>query len=433
MKHLYLDLSSGIAGDMFVAALLDLGVDPRVLTQDLQRLPVQGYHLHVARRMKAAIHGTKFDVHLTSDPCPPGEGHAHEHPHPHEPGGNHGHHHSHGDGADHVHGRSHSQIRSLLEQSTLPDWVRTRALSIFQRIAIAEGKIHGLDPAEVQFHEVGAVDSIVDIVGACLAMDQLGRPRVSASAVVEGTGFVRCAHGRMPLPAAATLEILGARSIPISQCEEPHEMVTPTGAAILAEFAESFGPMSGVVGARVGYGLGTRDHRFRTNVLRAVLWEGPDAAPEADWETDSIAVLESNIDDLTPEVLGAVLEKALRLGALDAFHTSIQMKKQRPGILLTLLVEPNEADRFSEFLLTETSAFGVRRTIAERRKLKRHWVEVQTPYGTVRVKLGLLGNRTLQAAPEHESCRSVAAMAGVPIRLVHAAAAAAANQFLRDS
>jgi uncharacterized protein (DUF111 family) len=154
---------------------------------------------------------------------------------------------------------------------------------------------------------------------------------------------------------------------------------------------------------------------------------------DAGWETDSIAVLESNIDDLSPEVLGAVLEKALRLGALDAFHTPIQMKKQRPGVLLTLLVQTDEADRFSEFLLTETSAFGVRRTIAERRKLKRQWVEVQTPYGTVRVKLGLLGTRTVQAAPEHESCRSVAAMAGVPIRLVHAAAAAAANRFLQDS
>lgn len=433
MKHLYLDLSAGIAGDMFVAALLDLGVDARALTQELKALPVQGYHLHISRRMKSAIHGTKFDVHLTTEPCPGVDAHDHNHSHPHDHGSGHGHHHDHSDGGDHVHGRTHAQIRKLIEQTTLPEWVRTRALAIFQRIAVAEGKIHGVDSAHVQFHEVGAIDSIVDIVGACLAMDLLGRPRVTASAVVEGTGFVRCAHGRMPLPAAATLEILGARSIPLSQCEEPHEMVTPTGAAILAEFVESFGPMTGVVGAKVGYGLGTRDHRSRTNVLRAILWDGPDAAADAGWETDSVVVIESNIDDLSPEVLGSVLEKALRLGALDACHTPIQMKKQRPGVLLTLLVEPDDADRFCEFILTETSAFGVRRTFAERRKLRRHWVEVQTAFGTVRVKLGKLGNRTLQAAPEHESCRSVAAMAGVPIRLVHAAAAAAANQFLMES
>ncbi len=432
MKNLYLDLSAGIAGDMFVAALLDLGVDVRALTQELKALPVQGYHLHISRRMKSAIHGTKFDVHLTSAPCQEAEAHEHNHSHPHDHGSGPGHH-QHAHGGDHVHGRTHAQIRALIGQSTLPEWVRTRSLSIFQRIAAAEGKIHGVDAADVQFHEVGAIDSIVDIVGACLAMDLLGRPRVTASAVVEGTGFVRCAHGRMPLPAAATLEILGARLIAVSQCDEPHEMVTPTGAAILAEFVESFGPMTGVVGAKVGYGLGTRDHRSRTNVLRAVLWDGPDESADPGWETDTIVVIESNIDDLSPEVLGAVLEKSLRLGALDAFHTPIQMKKQRPGVTITLLVEPDDADRFCEFVLTETSAFGVRRTFAERRKLRRQWVDVQTPFGTVRVKLGKLGNRTLQAAPEHESCRSVAAMAGVPIRLVHAAAAAAANQFLMES
>lgn len=421
MKRLHLDLSAGISGDMFVGALLDLGVDARQLERELRRLPVDGYHLHTERKLKSAIQGTKFDVHLTGTDCghthDPAHGHSHAHEQDHHPGPD----------SDHTHGRDHSQIRDLIGGSTLSPWVRERALAVFQRIALAEGKIHGVPAERVQFHEVGAVDSIVDIVGACIALEQLGCPTVTASALVEGTGFVRCAHGRMPLPAAATLEILGARGIAIAQCEEPHEMVTPTGAALLAEFATSFGPMQGVVGARVGYGLGTRDHRSRPNVLRAILWEEADAAPSLDWESDTVAVLETNLDDLNPEILGAVLEKALRLGALDAFHTPVQMKKQRPGILLTVLCSPEEADTFTEFLLTETSAFGVRQTMAQRRKLRREFAEVKTRFGSVKVKLGHLSGRIVQAAPEFESCRSIAAMAGVPVKDVYTAAVAAAS------
>ncbi|KAB2665339.1 MAG: nickel pincer cofactor biosynthesis protein LarC [Verrucomicrobia bacterium] len=416
MKRLYLDVFSGLSGDMLVGALLDLGVELRVLERELRRLPVSGYHLHAARAKKSDIEGTKFDVHLEGAGC--GEDHGHSHPH--DPG--HGHSHEHGHAHEH---RDHGAIRRLISESSLGDWVKEKSLAVFQRLAVAEGKIHGVPPDRVHFHEVGAVDSIVDIVGACVALDLLGRPRVASGPLVDGTGFVRCAHGRMPLPAPATLAVLGARGIGISQCEEPHELLTPTGAALLAEFAESFGPMRGVVGAKVGHGLGTRDNRTRPNVVRALLWEEAEVASEHDWETDTVAVLETNIDDLNPEILGHVLEKALRWGALDAFHTPVQMKKQRPGVVLTILCAADDADRFTELLLTETSAFGVRRSLAERRKLRREVVEVSTPFGKVKVKLGHLDGRTVQAAPEFESCRSVAAMAGVPLREVYEAAVAA--------
>lgn len=398
---------------MFVAALIDLGADPREIEHQLRALPVHGYHLHVARRSKMAIEGVKFDVHLEADgSC--GSDHGHDH--------GHGHGHGHDHGHDHGHGRGFAEIRRLIHESGLSPWAKERATAVFHRIAVAEGKIHGVEPERVTFHEVGAVDSIVDIVAACVALELLGRPAVSASAVVEGTGFVRCAHGRMPLPAPATLEILGARGVPVSQCEEAHEMLTPTGAALLAEFAESFGPMRGVVGARVGYGVGTRDHASRANVLRAVLWEEASDASDRGWETDRVVVLETNIDDATAEVLGHALEKAMRMGALDAFHAPVQMKKNRPGVLFTVVCHEADADDLTELLLVETTAFGVRRTVADRRKLARDVVTVRTEHGQVAVKLGRLGDRVVQASPEFESCRSVAAMAGVPLREVMSAA-----------
>ncbi|MFM8468827.1 MAG: nickel pincer cofactor biosynthesis protein LarC, partial [Limisphaerales bacterium] len=393
MKTLYLDVFSGLSGDMFIGALLDLGVDFRQLEYGLARLNLEGYRLEHRRAAKCGIEGVKFDVHLTAgcghehsqDEGPDYHAHSHSHAHSHGPGE---HAHSHGPGeVDHSHdgSRNFTQIKALIRASTLSDWVKEKSLAVFQRIAVAEGKIHGMPPDQVHFHEVGAVDSIVDIVGGCLALELLGQPRVLASAVVEGTGWVRCAHGRMPLPAPATLEILGARGVAISQCEEPRELLTPTGAALLAEFAESFGPMTGLVAERVGYGVGTRDNDTRPNVVRAALGEVQGlrfkvqgSASEAvaatephDWDTDTIAVLETNLDDVSGEVLGAFVELALAAGALDVFHTPIQMKKNRPGVLLTVLCAASEADRFTERLLRHTSAFGVRRTLAERRKLKR--------------------------------------------------------------
>ncbi len=449
MKTLYLDIFSGISGDMFIAALIDLGVDPAALETELKKLKLDGYHLHVGRKQKSGIDGVKFDVHLAD---------THDHQHDHDDGHGHSHSHSHAHGHSHnlltatfrpsepahVHGTGHehshehsrdfSQIKQLINGSTLSDWVKEKSIAVFQRIAVAEGKIHGKPPEQVHFHEVGAVDSIVDIVGAAIGLELLGRPGVLASNAVEGTGFVKCAHGRFPVPTPATLAILGARGVALSQCDEPHELITPTGAALLAEFVEEFGPMHNLVAKKIGFGLGTRDNKTRPNVVRAVL--GTVSIPQSairnpqslDWETDTIAVLETNLDDINAEILGHFVEKAFAAGALDVFHTPIQMKKNRPGVLLTVLCAEAEVDQFSELILRETSAFGVRRHLAERRKLRREFATVKTEFGEVTVKLGKLNGKLVQAAPEFESCRKTAAAAGVSLKAVYEAALAAFNR-----
>ena len=424
MKILYLDLFSGIAGDMFIAALLDLGVDARKLERELKKLKLDGYHLHISRQQKSSIAGVKFDVHLADE-------HAHAHDHGH-------HHHEH----RHEEQRNFSEIKQLISRGTLSKWVKQKSIAVFQRIAEAEGKIHGLPPEKVHFHEVGAVDSIVDIVGAAIALEQLGKPRVFASPVVEGTGWIDCAHGRFPVPAPATLAILGARGIGITQCDEPHELVTPTGAALLAEFVESFGVMENLVAEKIGFGLGTRDNKTRPNVLRVVLGEALESSLQAvprpkqakarttalDWETDRIAVLETNLDDCTGEILGHFVETALAAGALDVFHTPIQMKKNRPGVLLTILCAEADADKFAELTLRETTAFGVRKTLAERRKLRREFAGLKTAFGKVTVKIGRLGGKVVQAAPEFESAKKLAAQKGVPVKQVFESVAAVCDR-----
>ncbi len=433
MKTLYLDIFSGISGDMFIGALIDLGVDAHQLGRELGKLKLDGYHLHVSRQHKSAIEGVKFDVHL-ADAHDHHHGHGHEHHHEDDHEHGHEHHHEH-EHDDHHHDdqRTFTQIKKLITGSKLSPWVKRKAVAVFQRIAVAEGKIHGLPPEKVHFHEVGAVDSIVDIVGACIGLELLGKPRVLAAPVTEGTGWVKCAHGRFPIPAPATLAILGARRIGITQCDEPHELVTPTGAALLAEFVESFRPMRGLVAEKIGFGLGTRDNKTRPNVLRAVLGRSKEetfniqhSTPNVqgnDWETDRVAVLETNLDDINAEILGHFVETALAAGALDIFHTPIQMKKNRPGVLLTVLCAEMDADKFSEVILRETTAFGVRRTIAERRKLKREFVTVKTKFGPVTVKLGKLNGKVVQAAPEFESCKKLASQNRVPLKQVYDAAA----------
>ncbi len=537
MKTIYLDLFSGISGDMFLGALLDLGVELPRLEFELAKLKLPGYRLRAARAQKMGISGTKFEAqihegqpHVHEEPpanihvlalpqTAPGPrkgphggpviptlqgcvelsvfetgvpprfrlyfhdvlGHAVKAPTPGDiivetmrPGGvqhtydfrrngicleatttipephqfiavlkrkrgrrfvkyqtqfieTHDHHH-HGAAAakPHAHGRNFTEIKKIIADSSLSEWVKAKATAVFQRVAVAEGKIHGKAPDDVHFHEVGAVDSIVDIVGACVALELLGQPRLLASAVVDGTGFIQCAHGRFPIPAPATLEILGARGVKVTQCEEPHELVTPTGAALLAELVDSFGPMRDLVAAKVGYGLGTRDHKTRPNVLRAVLGQSG-AAGTLDWETDTIATLQTNLDDINAEILGSFVERALAAGALDVFFTPIQMKKSRPGVLLTVLCADADADKFSELILRETSAFGVRRLASERRKLRREAVTVKTPYGDVAVKLGRLGGQVIQVAPEFDSCKQLADQARVPVKQVYEAALKAAR------
>jgi len=437
MKTLYLDIFSGIAGDMFIAALIDLGVDAHKLEHELGKLKLDGYHLHVSRQERQGIAGVKFDVHLAdahhhNEHHDHDHGHDHEHAHEHH---DHGHEHPHNHEHEHGHddSRNFAEIKSLINRSKLSAWVKKKSVAIFARIAEAEGKIHGVPASEVHFHEVGAVDSIVDIVGACIALEMLGKPRVLASSAVEGTGWMRCAHGRFPIPAPATLAILGARGIGVTQCDEPHELITPTGAALLAELVERFEPMTGVVAEKIGFGLGTRENKTRPNVLRAVLGKNsklqtPNSKLQSyDWETDRVVVLETNLDDVSGEILGAFVEAALSAGALDVFHTPIQMKKNRPGVLLTVLCAEGDADKFSEMILRETSAFGVRRTIAERRKLRREFVPVKTKFGSVTVKLGKLNGKVVQAAPEFEACKKLAAQKKVPLKEIYEAAVKASQ------
>src|SRR2546425_964706 len=371
MRTLYLDIFSGISGDMFLGALIDLGVDGSQLERELGKLPLGGYHLHFSRGQKATIAGIKFDVHVTDEEHEEEHAHSHaqaghDHSHAHAPeAAEHHHHHDHehhehahehGQHSshqehDHAHGRTFSEIKQLILRAGLSDWVKQKSVAVFQRIANAEGQIHGVPAEQVHFHEVGAVDSIVDIVGACIALELLGKPRVLAGPAVEGAGWIDCAHGRFPIPAPATLAILGARGIPLSQCDEPHELITPTGAALLAEFAESFGPMRNLIAKKIGFGLGQRDNKTRPNVLRAVLGESSEVAGPHDWQMDTIAVLEANLDDLNPEILGHFIEKAMAAGALDVFYTPVQMKKNRPASLLTVLCAEADADRFCELIL----------------------------------------------------------------------------------
>jgi hypothetical protein len=418
MTTLYLDIFSGISGNMFLGSLIDLGVDYDRLASQIGQLAIKGYHLHCDRTKRQNIEGTQFEVHL----APP---HAHAHAHAQD----HASDHSHGPSHEHAQNdtRTFSQIRDLIRTSPLSDWVKQKSTAVFERIAVAEGGIHGCPVDQVHFHEVGAVDSIVDIVGACVVLEALGKPRVLAGPVLEGTGWIDCAHGRLPLPAPATLAILGTRGIPISQCELTHELVTPTGAALLAEFVEHFGPMNNLVPSRIGYGFGTRQFQDRPNALRVILSET--LAAVHDWEVDQVGVLETNIDDLSAEVLGNFIEMALAQGALDAFHTPIQMKKNRPGVKLTVICAQDDLDRFTELLLVETSAFGVRRSLVERRKLVREFAVVETPFGELKVKLGKLDGQVVQASPEYESCKKLAAQAGVPLKQIYEFA----NEFYHEN
>jgi hypothetical protein len=401
MKVLYLDCIGGISGDMTLGALLDLGLDLKTLRRELAKLKLDEFEVSARRDQRQAITGMKFEVHVRE------HHHAHDHGRPHE--------HEH-------HGRTYSGIKRLIESSQLADDVKRHAVGAFRRLAVAEGKIHGIEPEKVHFHEVGAVDSIVDFVGACIGLRELGVGKVVASAPLRtGFGFVDCAHGRFPVPGPATVELL--KGVAIYAGDEEAELITPTGAALLREFAEEFGPMPAMTVQAIGYGLGTRNLPRTPNVLRAVLGETTEAK-----QTDRIVVQETNLDDVTPQVLGDVMERALAAGALDVFHTPIQMKKNRPGVMLSVLCAPEDAERLSRLLLTDTTAFGVRRTEAQRLKLAREVVTVKTAFGAVEVKLGRLDGKVVSASPEFESCKRAAARAKTPVRRVITAALAQAEK-----
>ena len=446
MRVLFLDCFSGISGDMTVGALCDLGVKPSTFEWELAKLDIGDFHMHFERKQRKNIEGVKFGIHAGSvhtheqdeDPDEHGQvhahahehehAHAHEHEHGHEGEHGHEHHphehgHEHGHGHEHSGGRSYVEIRSLLETSDLSDFVKKHALSIFRRVAEAEAKIHGATVESIGFHEVGALDSIADIVLACVGIEELGVDEIHVGKLADGHGWVDCAHGRFPIPVPATLEIL--RGVPVAQIDEPYEFITPTGAAIAVEFGQGFGTMPAMTVERIGYGLGSRQLESRPNVLRAVLGEraGETAAATGGFATDTVTQIETNIDDLSPEIVGATIDRLLAAGALDAFFTPAQMKKNRPGVLLTVLCETAKVDELSALIFRETSSFGLRLSEKHRLKLERRFETVRTAHGEIQVKLGFDAAGTLlQVAPEFESCRAAAERSGQPLREVYAGA-----------
>ena len=396
MKLLYLDCFAGISGDMFLGALLDLGVSEDALRVELEKLRLPGYRISSRRVTKQNISATKFDVTVFEDavvhlPSPMLHAAIHEH-------------------------RGYTEIAAMIEKSGLSPRVKDRALRVFRRIGEAEAKIHGIPLEKIHFHEIGAVDSIVDIVGACIAVELLGVDEIHASPPRLGSGFVQTAHGRFPVPAPATLELL--KGIPVQPSNEAFELVTPTGAALLAEFCTRFGPLPAMSVEKIGYGAGTRDLEKTPNVLRAVLGEARTAASPAE-EADVITVIETNIDDMNPQLFGDVMERLLAAGALDVFLTPVQMKKNRPGTILTVLCESKAVDALADLVLTHTTSFGVRVHEAQRRKLAREIVTVKTKFGEIEVKIGRLHGKIVSRSPEFESCKQAAARFTVSVREVY--------------
>jgi uncharacterized protein (TIGR00299 family) protein len=306
----------------------------------------------------------------------------------------------------------------MIEASGLPGRVKERSLSVFRLIAEAEGKIHGMDPADVHFHEVGAMDSILDIIGVCLALESLDIGEILVSPVPVGYGRVRMAHGVYPIPAPATAEIL--RGVPLAAFTAQGELTTPTGAAIVKALAAGYGPLPEGTIERIGYGAGTRDFEH-PNVLRAMLISR--GKPGTGWEQpaaeETIAVLETQVDDTSGEMLGYAMDRLLAAGALDVYYTPVYMKKNRPGVLVTVLCHLPDSRRCEDILLRETSTFGVRRTEMKRRALERAWEEIDTAYGKVRVKMAFSGGERIHASPEYEDAARVARTAGVPLEDVY--------------
>ena len=408
MKTIYFDCFAGAAGDMLVGALIDLGLDFKALEDELAKLEVRGYDLSNESVLKQGVTSHKFIVNITHE--------THHHHHEEE--------HSHG--TDH-HGRSYRQIREILEKAPIPEAPKNRAIAAFHRLGVVEAGIHGVELDEIHFHEVGAVDSIIDITGYFLGLHMLRIEQVAASPLPVGSGFVQCAHGRMPVPAPATAKLL--EGVPVAESNLEGEVLTPTGALLLSESAAYFGPMPEMTITRVGYGAGDKDQPDTPNVVRAFLGES-EASAESDAPPTTIAVLEANIDDMTPELFPHVIEGALKAGALDAFSIPVTGKKGRPAQLLTILSPLSKQDALTRFLFRETSTLGVRHRTTARAVAEREWVEVELPWGRVRVKKGAFEGAPTNLAPEYEDCRRLAEESGVPLKEVIEAALTRAREIV---
>lgn len=385
MRIGYFDCFSGASGDMILAACINAGTDVEALRSDLDGLAVPGWSLDNQSIRKQGFAASQIDIQL--DPA-----------------------------ADKPH-RHLKHICEIIERSPLPHTVGQQALAIFTRLAEAEAAVHGTTIEKVHFHEVGAIDAIIDIVGACAALHRLGIDEVRCSPIPTGNGTVTCDHGVMPVPAPATAQLL--KGVPLAECDEVGELTTPTGAAILTTLAKGFGPIPAMRIERIGIGAGRRDGAKRANILRLLVGE---QVADDQAETDEILTIEANLDDSSGQVIGHVYDALFACGALDVFATPIYMKKNRPGVLLTVLVPPHLRDQVETILFAETTTFGIRSHSCSRRKLTRTFDTVQTAGGPVRIKVGRRAGQVVTAAPEYEDCCRAATAAGLPLKQIMAQA-----------
>jgi uncharacterized protein (TIGR00299 family) protein len=470
MKIAYLDCFSGMSGDMFLGALVDAGVSPELLEKTVEALQV-GAWLEISKVNRSGITATKVDVFVHGEKELPREeffaehGHTQEHEHghqrahgnsssepasrtgvsaPHEHKQDHTHdhtpNHDHRDhDHTHFHGRSLKEIKSLIAKTNISESSKKNATAIFQALGEAEAKIHNMDIESVHFHEVGAVDAIVDIVGAAVGAEALGVDEIICSPLNVGGGTVKCAHGTFPVPAPATVELL--KDVPIYSSGVQKELVTPTGAAIVKVLVTRFDNVPAMKIVKSGYGAGARDIAGHPNVVRLMIGEAvavqdltqslqDRSGITQHTTTENISVLEANLDDLNPQVFGYVMDRLLEEGALDVFGIPVQMKKNRPGMLLTVLCKPQDADRLTHLIFTETTTLGVRRRNEQRQALSRRWVSVTTPWGDVRMKIASMNGTVTNYAPEYEDCRQIAATQHVPLKMVMQEAV---QQYLRTA
>jgi pyridinium-3,5-bisthiocarboxylic acid mononucleotide nickel chelatase len=380
MKLAYFDCFSGISGDMTLGALVDAGCSADLLRAELKSLQVSGWTLTSEKVWKNGMAATYVRVQTE----------------------------------DQQKHRSLTSILEILNNSQLTPPVRDRASRIFQKLGEAEAHVHDAPLEKVHFHEVGAVDAIVDIVGACIGFHALGIDRFACSPLNVGGGTAKMAHGVLPVPAPATARLL--QGAPTFSSGVQRELVTPTGAAIVATLCDSFGPQPPMTVSAIGYGAGTADLEGQPNVVRIMIGDSADQASSA--SDEEISIIEANLDDMNPQIYGYVLEKALSAGALDVYTTALQMKKNRPGTLLTILSRPEDADRLMSLIFAETTTFGIRAHRAQRRALPREWVNVSTSYGSVRIKLSRSNGHILHVTPEYDDCRKLAVENQVPLQQV---------------
>lgn len=396
-RVLWFDSVGGASGDMILATLVDLGVRPADLNPVLASLG--DFHIAVEAHQHSdhGMQGTRVTVHA------------------HERDADHGHHHH----------RHLPDIRQMIEHCTAPADVKRRSVAVFERLAQAEARVHSITPEHVHFHEVGALDAIADIVGSCLGLHLLNVNQVGMSPLPQGHGTIQCAHGVLPNPAPGTVELL--KGFPVCHADEPFELVTPTGAALLTTWSTLHAWPDGWVIKAVGHGFGQRKLNQRPNLLRVTLLDPPPVRIE---DPQSCMVLETNIDDTTPELVGALVQKLLAAGAYDAFTTSIQMKKQRPGTLLTVLCAPDRKAVMLDLIFTESTTFGVREHLTRRTMLEREMVDGETPFGIIRIKIGRWHGTPVTASPEYEDCAKAAALHNVSVRVVYESAQAAGRKLL---